>query len=388
MGYFMVDDGFDIQIDVPHSDEPNWFPDNGVLGILDRETEGKFGEITFSTRAVGNIDRLSRMHLGSEIGGLLVGWEEDGKRNMADTLVYVPDEKLVGQFKIMDGLEHMTWALDRMRENPDYEGHNLEVLGWWHTHPSESRAEDGMVIPPHPPVPGGGKLGDGRATGDMGVTECFSRLYGKPQEMLIVQTSRPEIPVDLALWRWDDTDNAEAAIFQRGIRLVQDESIPRVGYWQLPEGGQQVYKFVTPPEEIITVDIDGEQQQEVIDLTQADLAAPGHIDFSISEEELNSLEPVIEIVDTGTQQELSVDLREIYKPGMKEKLNRMIGVIGSDVKVGKIKLGELKNRLTHFLTGPWDSMPEIRIEIDQALQRIEDFTGEEDIASQIEITEE
>jgi len=110
-------------------------------------------------------------------------------------------------------------------------------------------------------------------------------------------------------------------------------------------------------------------------------------DSSISEEELNSLEPMIEIVDDGTQQEFSIDLREVYKPGMKETLNRMIDVIGSDVQVGKRKLGELKNRLIQFLTGPWDSMPEIRIEIDQALQRIEDLEDEDDIANQIKISE-
>lgn len=49
-------------------------------------------------------------------------------------------------------------------------------------------------------------------------------------------------------------------------------------------------------------------------------------------------------------------------------------------------LGKLKNQLQSFLTtGSWDALPEVRIEIEEALREIEELEGGDDIASKIKI---
>ena len=229
---------------------------DNVIGVADPETEAKFGSITISSRAVNNISRLSLLHLEDEVGGFLVGWEENGIRHIADTLAYIPENAKVGQFHIMDGEEFMLNALESMRENPDYADHHLEVLGWWHTHTPEMRAEDGFLIPAMTPIPTGGILEGRAATGDLGVTDYYSHRFRKPQEMLIVQTVNRDQPPEFALWRWDDTPEVELAHYQKGLRVADVEPTNNVEYWELPEGGNVTHSLRIRNEDIMQVEVE------------------------------------------------------------------------------------------------------------------------------------
>lgn len=366
-----------------------------ILGSEDRETEAKFGRVELSTRAANNISRLSLMYIENEIGGFLVGWDEGGVRHIADSLVYIPDDPQVGQFKIIEGESQMLWAMERMKENPAYEGHKLQVLGWWHTHPPEMRAADGSIIPAFAPIPTGQMLEGRSASGDLGVTEYYSRRFGKPQETLIVQTTRSNQPIDVALWRWDDTEGAEAAHYQSGVRITtdnpshDDNEVRNITYWRLPDGGRKVYNLHVRDEDIIKVDTPEEQ---IIDLTQADLRqgeGANLPEITITSEELGPEEAVVNITildESNQQQEVVIDLRDLYKPGIKGKLTHTLDRGKTWLTKNTQALRELKNQLQTFLsTGSWDALPDVRIEIEEALREIERLEEAEKISEKIKI---
>lgn len=371
------------------------------LGREDKETEQRFGAIDFSQKAIDNMNRLSLGHIQNEVGGLMVGWMENGVKHVADTLVYLPENAQVGSFKIMDGEREMLWAMGRMKENPEYDGHELEVLGWWHTHPPVIRARDGSEMPPMPPYPTGGMREGKPATGDLGVNEYYSRKFGKPQEMLIVEISKVDQPVRFALWRWDDTENAESANFQTGVRVVKNEDrgnvegLPNPGYWELPDGGQKQHNLRIREEDIMEVKLDDDQQNEnwiEIDLSEQVEEVPtiNELDLEFAEElALVDEQAEVEIEVIGEENTtFELDLRELYKPEIADQLSKIIDMAKASLQKNIRRITGLKNQLNRFLAGPYDSIPEISIQIEDALRQIEVLESDVEVADQITILDE
>lgn len=354
----------DIKINVlntPQDSERANLPGRRILGAEDNETEAKFGRIEMSPKAVNNISRLSLMNVENEVGGFLVGWEEDGQRTVADILVHIPENPQVGQFAIMDGEEDMLRALEFMKENPAYEGHKLEVLGWWHTHPPERTARDGTVIPAWTPVPTGGMREERMATGDMGVTEFYSRKFGKPQDMLIVQTKTQNEPTEIALWRWDDTEGAEQAYYQKGVRLSGNDTVDNTNYWELPEGGMRSHSLRISEKDIIRIEPD----EEVLEISLEETTP-----LVITNEDMAPLEQDLEItiLDEQTGEPIEVDVKDLYGRNRWGQIK-----YGFDqVKQSPDKLKAIKEQATAIIRSPWGKIPEIRITAEDILREAPD----------------
>lgn len=227
------------------------------LGKEDAETEKRFGSIGFSERALATINKTSLKHIEHEVGGLLIGWIDNGIKYVADVLTYIPANAAAGQFAIMDGEADMLEQLETINTIHLEGTRQLQVLGWWHTHPPGSNTQTG-----YPPIPGGGTGTTGRISGDLGVNHVYSAKFGTPQEMLIVETTVITQPIRFALWRWDATPQNETAHYQAGIRVVRDQTdrvdadLPLPDYWPLPEGGQKQHSLHTRQEDIITMELD------------------------------------------------------------------------------------------------------------------------------------
>lgn len=384
-------------VDQPDNDEVG-VGNSYFLGREDKETEQRFGAIDFSQKAIDNMNRLSIGHIQNEVGGFMVGWTENGVKHVADTLVYIPENPQVGQFRIMDGEQEMLWAMERMKENPDYEGHELEVLGWWHTHPPILPAYDGTEMSPMPPFPTGGMQKDQLATGDLGVNEYYSRKFGNPQEMLIIETSKVDLPIRFALWRWNDAENAESAHFQSGIKVTKDDErgniggISNPGYWELPDGGQKQHNLRIHPEDIVEIKLDDDQPRE--NWIEIDLSEPIEVVPTAEELDLEFAEELA-LVDEQAEVEIEVigeentifelDLRELYKPEIADQLSKIIDMAKASLQKNIRRITGLKNQLNRFLAGPYDSIPEIRIQIEDALQQIEVLESDVEVADQITI---
>lgn len=357
----MTEDPLKIEfLDNPHNEERPIQPTRGVLGSEDRETEAKFGRIVMSPEAVSNVSRLSLMNLEDEVGGFLVGWDEGGTRIVVDILVHIPENPQVGQFSIMDGEVDMLRALELMRENPAYNGHNLEVLGWWHTHPPEMRAVDGTTIPAWTPVPTGGMREGRMATGDMGVTEFYSRKFGKPQDMLIVQTTSRDKPVEVALWRWDDTEGAEQAYYQRGLRLGSDRTVENTRYWELPEGGMKAYPLRIKEEDVIRVEV--EEAPLEINLDEVQPLVITESDIRPDEQDLE-----ITILDEQTREPVAIDVKDLYGRNRWGQIKYGL----DQVKQSPNKLRALKEQATAIIKSPWGKIPEVRITAEDILRETE-----------------
>jgi len=356
----MTEDPLKIEILTnPQNEERPLQPVRGLFGSEDKETEAKFGRIAMSPKAVNNISRLSLMNLEDEVGGFLVGWDEGDTRTIADILVHIPENRQVGQFSIMDGEVDMLMALEFMRENPAYAGHNLEVLGWWHTHPPEMRAIDGSVIPAWTPVPTGGMREGRLATGDMGVTEFYSRKFGKPQDMLIVQTTTRDKPAEIALWRWDDTEGTEQAYYQKGLRLEGDESVENTRYWELPEGGMRAYSLRIKEEDIIR--IEPEETLE-INLEEAEPLVIAREDVMPDDQDLE-----ITILDEQTREPIAVDVKDLYGRNRWGQIKYGL----DQVKQSPDKLRTIKEQAIAIIKSPWGKIPEVRITAEDILRETE-----------------